>query len=189
VQKKCTSHAQCEEWKGKGFKCDPQSGNCVKSALAGTAFPRTYTGELKGIITATALYGVRGTQTCNYTSPMELTLLASGLVNVTIYEHGNPHFDNIGRGTRCSKYKQEVFLIGTHSNGRLKFATGTGKYDQNIATGELETDEVIEKFKFGEAKFKIKNSFTLYPKKPDIQVPQVPDPGEPGGMGFGGSTM
>jgi hypothetical protein len=165
VQKKCTGDPQCEQWKGKGFKCDTQTGNCVKQELAIADFPRTYTGTLKGTLTATALFGVGGTQVCNYTSPMELTLLASGLVNVTIYEHGNPHFDNTGRGTRCSKYKQEVFFLGTHSNGRLKFATGKGKYDEKKASGDLETDEVIEKMAYGEAKFTIINSFELDLKK------------------------
>jgi hypothetical protein len=92
---------------------------------------------------------------------MELKLLASGLVNVTIYEHGNPHFDNLGRGTRCSTYKQEVLIIGTHSNGRLKFATGKGKYDENTASGDLETDPVTEKMQFGNVEFTIINSFTL----------------------------
>jgi hypothetical protein len=165
VQKKCTGDPQCEQWKGEGFKCDTQTGNCVKQELAIADFPRTYTGTLKGTLTATALFGVGGTQVCNYTSPMELTLLASGLVNVTIYEHGNPHFDNTGRGTRCSKYKQEVFFLGTHSKGILKFATGKGKYDENKATGDLKTDEVIEKMAYGEAKFTIINSFELDLKK------------------------
>jgi hypothetical protein len=163
VQKKCTSDPQCEQWIGKGFKCDTQTGNCVEPAPM--AFPRTYTGTINGTITATALYGIGGTQVCNYSGPMELTLLASGLVNLTIYEHGNPHFDNTGKGTRCSKYKQEILILGTHSKGILKFATGKGKYDENTASGNLETDEVTEKMAYGNAKFKIKNWFELKLKK------------------------